>query len=275
MLILWISLACAFAREVSRLQTFDAEMERVTFKVQSGGWLGTAFVLLEPIPGSTNLGSYVLVTAAHVLAGMPSSNMVVVGRTKRGNSYAKMPWEVPIRANGTNLWTQHPQADVAAMRIEIPTNLDIGCVSTERLVNDKQLGEFLIHPGDELRVLGYPLGVEANDFGFPILRSGRIASFPLIPTAETKTFLLDFRVFKGNSGGPVYMLDAKQMHEGMLDTMNVSCLMGLISEEKVMPEQVNTLTETTTKFHELGLGVVIHAAIIRETIARLPPYRWP
>jgi hypothetical protein len=38
-------------------------------------------------------------------------------------------------------------------------------------------------------------------FGFPILRAGRIASYPILPTADTKTILLDFPVLPGNSGG--------------------------------------------------------------------------
>ena len=37
---------------------------------------------------------------------------------------------------------------------------------------------------------------------FPILRSGRIASFPLVPTSTTMAFLLDFPVFSGTAVVP-------------------------------------------------------------------------
>ena len=267
---LLLSTARPFAGNTSRLQTFDDAMMRSTFKIQSANTIGTAFILFQPLTGYTNLGTYVMVTAAHVLTAMPSSNAVLILRTKNGDIYQRMNWEIPIRLNGTNLWTQHPTADVAAIRIRVPTNADIAGIPISFLADDSTLTNSLIHSGDELRVLGYPYGFESSEAGFPILRSGRIASFPLTPTDSTKTFLLDFRVFKGNSGGPVYMLESKQMTEGMLDTLNISAVMGLISEEATMSEQINSLTESTVKTHELGLGIVIHAQLIKETIDRLP-----
>jgi hypothetical protein len=272
-LIVFVLNAASLSAVESRLQTFDILMVRSTFKVQSGNSVGTAFILLQPVPGRTNSYSYVMVTAAHVLLGMPSSNAVLFIRMKIGDRYDKTPWTFPIRANGTNLWTQHPKADVAAIRIALPQSADIGGISTDFLANDKFLNDFLVHPGDELRVLGYPYAFEANEAGFPILRSGRIASFPLTPTAKTRTFLLDFRVFKGNSGGPVYLLDHRQMEEGAITTINISCLVGLISEEATVTEQLSGLTESTIRTHQLGLGVVIHAQMIKETIELLPPWR--
>jgi hypothetical protein len=257
--------------EPSRLQTFDNAMMSATFKIQSGNNLGTAFVMFQLLPGQTNVGSYVLVTAAHVLQSMPSSNAVLVLRAKAGDTYQKVNWEIPIRQNGTNLWTQHPSADVAAMRIPLPQGIDLVGIPTTLLATDEMLTNMLIHPGDELRVLGYPYGLDSSDAGFPILRSGRIASYPLTPTRKTKTFLLDFRIFKGNSGGPVYILEQKQMQEGNIETVNFSAVMGLISEEAQMNEQITSLTETTIKTHDLGLGIVIQGELIKETIDLLPP----
>ena len=40
-----------------------------------------------------------------------------------------------------------------------------------------------------------------------IRASGRIASYPITPTSKTRTFLLDFEVFEGNSGGPVFLYE--------------------------------------------------------------------
>ena len=47
--------------------------------------------------------------------------------------------------------------------------------------------------------------VSADAAGFPILRSGRVASYPLAPASVFPTFLMDFSVFPGNSGGAVFM----------------------------------------------------------------------
>ena len=71
------------------------------------------------------------------------------------------------------------------------------------LANDDLLAKYNIHPGDVLDCLGYPFGFESPVGSFPILRSGKIASYPLLPTKGTQSFLLDFRVFPGNSGSPV------------------------------------------------------------------------
>jgi len=47
-------------------------------------------------------------------------------------------------------------------------------------------------------------------------------------------------------------------------------LMGLISEQATISERLTGLTEEMIKTHELGLGIVIHPQLIRETIDLLP-----
>jgi S1-C subfamily serine protease len=102
------------------------------------------------------------------------------------------------------------------MYVRLPTTADIDFLPMTVLASDKELEELEIHPGDRLFSLGFPLGVEANEAGFPILRSGNIASFPLLPTSKTKTFLFDFAVFGGNSGGPVYFEDVNRRYRSSI-----------------------------------------------------------
>jgi S1-C subfamily serine protease len=94
------------------------------------------------------------------------------------------------------------------------------------LIDDQKLSEFEIHPGDELNVLGYPLGF-GNVGDFPVLRSGKIASYPLVPTSENPFFLPDFRVFQGNSGGPVYFVQSNRVYGGIGPDRNHSICDGL------------------------------------------------
>jgi S1-C subfamily serine protease len=119
---------------------------------------------------------------------------------------------VPIRSNGQPLWKKHPAADIAVMYVSLPKDDSRPLLSTDVLADDKMLADFEIHPGDDLACLGYPFGQEANEAGFPVLRSGKIASYPLLPTSKTKTFLFDFRVFRGNSGGPVYFVASNRSY---------------------------------------------------------------
>jgi hypothetical protein len=68
------------------------------------------------------------------------------------------------------------------------------------------------------------------------------------------------------------MLEQRQMQEGSVETVSVSYLLGLISEQQSVKEQLSGLTESLIRTHELGLGVVVQAQMIKETIELLPPY---
>lgn len=259
----------------SWLQTFDNDMVNSTFKIVVGNATGTAFILGKPYPQPNINGrcSAILITAAHVLNANQSSNATIIFRLPKGDVYEKREYTLPIRRNGTNLWVQHPTADVAVIGIEPPpeVNKTIKYASTDLLLTDQGMKDDQLHTGDELRVLGYPLGLEANDFGFPILRSGRIASYPLTPASKIHSFLLDFRIFEANSGGPVYLLDQRQFDAGSLNTVDVRGIVGLISQEARFQETIPSMTETIIKTHDLGLGVVIPAQLIKETVDLLPP----
>jgi hypothetical protein len=128
-----------------------------------------------------------------------------------------------------------------------------------------------LHPGDRLACLGYPLNNESNDVGFPVLRSGYIASYPLIPTATVRNFLFDFNVFEGNSGGPVYFVESNRAYGNSINIGTVQFLVGLVSEQRVAQEQIKSLNELRLERYRLGLAVVIHAALIREALDLLPP----
>jgi hypothetical protein len=174
------------------------------------------------------------------------------------------------------LWNRHPQADVAAMYIRLPNGTFDGILlpTTTFLAQDKDLQEYGMHPGDELNCLGYPLGAESNDSGFPILRSGKIASFPLLPTKQTVVFLMDFQIFGGNSGGPVYVSQSggTRLIDGNTRLgVNFQTIVGLVSQEVLLKEQQRSLYERSERDYPLKLARVVHASFIRETLETLPP----
>lgn len=120
------------------------------------------------------------------------------------------------------------------MYVRWPVEITHPVPSTEMLPDDATLIKYGVGPGLELKSLGYPLGNMSNDAGFPILRTGVIASYPLLPTAETKTFLFDFRVFKGNSGGSVYYSEAAAKGPAQM-CCQPQFIMGLVSQERILP----------------------------------------
>jgi S1-C subfamily serine protease len=248
---------------------------RSTFRIQDEKSFGTIFIMGEPIPDQPGKGTFVLITAAHVLDEMKGNTATLFLRKRIGVAFVKIPYPIQIRNNGSPLWIRHPKVDVAAMRIVLPQDIDIQIFSTELLADDKKLEELEIHPGDELLVLGFPYGAEANEAGFPILRSGRIAGFPLVPTSETLTFLLDFPVFKGNSGGPVFMHHENRSYKGATNIGVVRMILGVVSQEKELEERVQSLSETLFRKHKLGLAIIVHASFVKEVLTMLPPLPIP
>ena len=243
---------------------------RSTFRLQDEKTFGTVFIMGEPLQGQPGKGSYVLITAAHVLENIKGDNATLFLRKRIKTGYVKLPTLIKVRQNGKPLWVRHPQADVAAMRIALPQEADLQVFSTDLLATDAMLEQIEVHPGDELLVLGFPYGAESNEAGFPILRSGRIAGFPLLPTSETRTFLLDFPVFNGNSGGPVFMHSDNRVYGGSTHYGTISLILGVVSEEEVIEERLHDVLVKTNK---LGLAVVVHARFVKELLGMLPPLR--
>jgi len=241
-----------------------------TFRIQGSGKTGTVFIIGRPSIKDTAKAFYVLVTANHVLNDIKTDTAMLFLRKKINKSYIKIPFNLKIRNNGIPLWIKHPETDVAAMYVALPKDNNIPLLPTSFLADDSLITKYEIHPGDELLCLGFPYGAEANEAGFPILRSGKIASYPITPTKEVKSFLYDFQIFGGNSGGPVYFIGYNRIISGKVQFGEVRFIIGLVSEELVIEEQVKSIDEISLKKHPLSLANVIPAIFIRETINLLP-----
>lgn len=251
----------------------DTRLMEATFKLRGpdNRVLGTCFVLTER--GEDDSLHRILVTAAHVLNEIPDEKVIVVFRTKekKGNAFERMPREVRIRRDGIPIWTEHPKEDIAALRLRKQGGIHIGPISPKLLATDEILKRYEIHPGDELSSLGFPLGSEANEDGFPILRNGTLASYPIVPTAETRTMLFDSPIFDGNSGGPVFFVDRNRNYAGHAHPQEtIQFISGMIVGQRYVEEATESRTEKVKRYHYLSLGIVVHASLIKETLELLP-----
>lgn len=234
---------------------------------------GTVFIIGRPLASHPEVSHYVLVTAAHVLDGMTRDFAILILRKQilDGDGWQKMPVPLQIRDNGRPLWTKHPSADVAVMYVNLPNEVAIPLLTTGLLADDEILSKFQVHPGDTFLCLGYPFRVESSQSGFPVLRSGRLASFPLTPVAQTKTFLLDFAVFEGNSGGPVYFVDINRGYGGAIHMgETIGFIGGLVSGETKGQEQFEGQYSTEIRRIPMNLATIVHAKFIKEAIESLP-----
>lgn len=244
---------------------------RSTFKIQGVNSIGTAFILGKPLKKEPDKAYYVLITATHVLENMKGEKATLFLRKKTKKSFKKISRSIPIRKQNKDIWVKHPEVDVSAMYVVLPKNIDLALLPINILGDDDVFRKYEIHPGDELLCLGYPFSAEANPAGFPILRSGKIASFPIIPAKETKCFLFDFEVFPGNSGGPVYFVQSGRTYRGAMRVGTIQFIAGLVSQEHIITEKIKSIYEEQVKKHPLALAKVIHASFIKEVIKLLPP----
>lgn len=255
--LLWASLA------VAQEEDFNTQLMRATVKISHDKSTGTGFVLLH---GKT--GRYVLVTAAHVLQNSPDAETTVNFRSKpASDEWKKEPVKLVIRKDGQPAWTQHPKEDVAVIAITPPQNADLPVLSTDLLATDETLQRLQVHPGLRVMLLGYPHREESNPAGFPVLRDGAIASFPLLPTQKTRTFTLSANIFEGNSGGPVYFaLPTQAAEKGSESKPEPGAILGVVSAQRFLDEEMKMIYGTTKIRHRFGLGIIVHAAFIHETL---------
>ena len=218
--------------------------------------VGTGFLVQAPRPDGTP--RVLLVTAEHVFRVMPNAVARIGWRVAEADgNWRYAPANLTIRtATGTPLWTQHPSQDVAVMEITAPEAFARAAIPLGWLSDAQTLDQWRMGPGDELFALGYPHGLSSNRAGFPILRSGRISSWPLTPIQHFPTFLLDFNVSQGNSGGPVFWVPAAARRAGVPVPTNPFIAGILIKEVQGNGEGIE-------------LGVVAHGQYIREAIALL------
>jgi len=224
--------------------------------------------MLRLVKVDSDVGQYVLVTAKHVFEDIKGEWAVVMLRRRNPSGDAvPFPFRLKIRDKEKDLFTTHLTADVAVIDVALPNDAIIvqrGSLITN--VNWLATDEFLtgldIHPGDELLCLGYPLGLAANDGGYPILRGGKIASYPVIPLKKAKRILFDFQVQPGNSGGPVYFSFTGRFRKDHLQpfgtVLTYQKLIGLVTQKADPVGNIDPF-----------IGLIIPSVYIKETIDRL------
>jgi hypothetical protein len=207
--------------------------------------VGTGFLVSVPKPDGTS--QIVLVTAAHVFEKMPAADVRIGWRIQgvKGN-WSYVPSNMTIRTANGPTWYQHPAQDIAIIPVDVPEGLRDAAIPADWLADDATFINERVVAGDEMMTLGYPHGLSANVAGFPILRAGRLASYPVAPSATYPTFLIDLTAVPGNSGGPVFMTS----QEGKGHAFVAGVLIKQVEDDN----------------QRLELGVVSDAIFVRETI---------
>ena len=209
---------------------------------------GTGFLVSVPRDGAPP--EVVLVTAAHVLEKMHENTVRIGWRIQLSSGkWSYRPQDVTIRKAGKPLWVQHPRQDVAVLPIEVPQGVGTTGIPAT-ILGDSVITEGQWRPGEEMATLGYPNGLAANNEGFPIRRSGRLASWPVSPSSDYPSFLLDMTAIPGNSGGPVFMT----LGTGQGGDQVRTAVTGVLTREVEQEGQ------------RLELGLVVKSVFVRQSL---------
>lgn len=228
------------------------QMIEATVQIENtrpGGERRISAGLLVSAPRADGTPRTVLVTAAHAVDPSETPEIRIGWRFSTddgGWSFAPQP--APLDIGGHDLWVRHPERDIAVIEVVAPPTFASRAVPLSWLADGRDLDLQGVGPGDQIFTLGYPRGLSSNRAGFPILRTVRIASYPLSPIQAFPTFLIDGFLYPGNSGGPVFLEQGPDGHP---------LILGVVTQQVDQGEE------------PLGLGVVVHAAYVRETLALL------
>jgi len=265
LLLLWF--LAAGAASAANAEHAPMDIMEATFKIANENSTATCFVIARPGPAETNRRELILVTAAHVLENMAGNECrIVLHEGRADGTFARSEVPLKIRSAGKPLWVRHPEVDVAAMKLELPDGRAIAALDVDQLAGEPDVGSGKLRSADEVWVLCFPAQLESSSAGFPVLRRGTVASFPLTPIDRNRTFLVDFTTFGGDSGAPVVVRDRNGPDAAVQRTSVVGLVIGMHREST---KSVSPIEERTVH-RPLGLAIVVHAEFIRQTVDRVP-----
>ena len=114
--------------------------------------------------------------------------------------------------------------------------------------------------GDDAWMCSFPVQLEANEAGQPVLRRGAIASLPLTgATAANRTFLVDITTFGGDSGAAVLSGNPGRREADWR-------IVGIVSGMHRQSDRFAVPFQETTLHYPLGLAIAAPADLVRETV---------
>jgi len=255
-------LACAaligsvIATAVSAADETSLAALRATVRLHGGGQSSTAFAVLVPEDGANP--RMLLVTAAHSFEKMKGDSATAVLRApaKEGR-FERRDAPVTIRAGGKPLWVRHPTADVAVLEWSPPAGVDLAAFPLASLATVADFDAGRVGVGQRVRVACFPAQTEANEAGWPILRTGAIATHPLTPAAALEKLFVDYSHFGGDSGAAVVVDGGKE-----------PLVVAVVVAMQRQTDRVESPFEEKTVYMPLGLAVSVPAPLLLQTIDR-------
>lgn len=228
-----------------------------TYKLANDGSTATGFAVCSDSNGEARC---FVVTAHHVLAQMKGDACLLVSRERHDDgTFRRREISIQIRENGEPRWNKHRDHDLAVLRLPAAINikaLPLECLASEQILES-------VSVGDAVWLAVFPERSEASGAGFPIVRSGGIASYPITPVKPHPMFLVDTTSWTGDSGGPV-------VHQTLRSSAGDPIVLGVVRGMRNITETVRESRFVERKInYPLGITEALHAALARELIEQL------
>lgn len=200
-----VVLAAAMLSGCARLNVTE-KMMWSTYPLATQKGAGTGFVINRRDASAPGGVMPVVVTSMHVLKTTGRGPLAMAVRVPGADG---TPEVVVVRMQPQRgrerFYARHPQHDVAAFAMEIPAQI-AGLVKMPSFLDESALadGSDALRAGAEVFFLGYPDVMPGTEGAFPVLRSGRVASYPVGPQHAKGYFLINADVYPGDSGAPVF-----------------------------------------------------------------------
>ena len=251
------------------------------------GESGTGFLVARMI--GKDQGKVFLVTNKHVVSRDPArrgavTHVVCHFNAKGPNdALTKVDGKVEFKLKDGSRYREHPDPDTDVAAIDITDvmnlnpNLEKKWATYSDFADAPRREELDITAGEEVIIIGYPLGLRQGETNFPLIRQGVLATkigYPIkdrVPTASggvrdrtLRAFLVDGATIPGSSGSPVVLkpVIGRQVKNSIVLGTAPPVLLGIVAETKYAPVQVTG--GAIPGF--AGLGLAFDAETVRETI---------
>jgi len=177
-----------------------------TYLVATKKGLATGFVISRRSAPGSGGAAPAMITAGHLLDSIGSGPLVIAVREpgKSGDTQLALVG-VQTPRSGKPFYVRHPREDVGAFAPGVSAAAASRVLPTFLAENSLGGTGHELHAGDDVSFLGFPDLLPGTSGGFPVLRSGKVASYPAAQPHAKGTFLINADVYPGDSGAPVFV----------------------------------------------------------------------
>jgi S1-C subfamily serine protease len=256
---------------VVALETTEDNKE---FRTIATGFL-VGFKTGEKNESGEDLFATFLITNRHVLKGKKKIWL----RFNKGDGTKRYDINLLEEKTGKETWLAHKneKIDIAALPLSFEELNKEGVIykwiPENRMAFFEQMKQLGIREGDEVFVLGFPMGIAGEEKKYVVTRAGMIARLDDEIIRKFNAFLIDASIFPGNSGGPVIFKPTNVSFMGSTP-VSESFLIGVVQSYITYSETAYSLQTDPPQprinfIENSGLAFVIPLDYVRETVLDL------